>query len=171
MGSGGDPFLRISIYLKSSFLRRNQNVYFFVLVQTDRQTHRHCVLYREVTLPKIVFTKTKDIQILPKCPRVCTSDAANAEILAFHNWFNAERDTFIAGTISYLPYLKNGSNQLIVTQYTLSIYPSLHNQPIRTLFKAHMVVNSIIKPLSACPMSTIMFFIIKDQGIFLLNNN
>ena len=113
----------------------------------------------------------KDIQILPKCPRVCTSDAANAEILAFHNWFNAERDTFIAGTISYLAYLKNGSNQLIVTQYTLSIYPSLHYQLIWTLFKAHMVVNSIIKTLSACPMSTIMFFIIKDQGIFLLNNN
>ena len=43
-------------------------------------------------------------------------------------------------SISYRPSLENGSGQLIVTLYTISIYHSVHNQLIRTLFEAHMEV-------------------------------
>ena len=49
------------------------------------------------------------------------------------NW-GKQKYTFI-----YRPSLKNGSDQLIVAQYNLSIYPSVQNQMIRTIFKAHVV--------------------------------
>ena len=39
----------------------------------------------------------------------------------------------------YWPSLKNDADQLIVTLHTLSIYPSVHNQRIRTIFEAHIV--------------------------------
>ena len=35
--------------------------------------------------------------------------------------------------------LEKGSDMLSLTLYTLSIYPSVHNQLIRTLFEAHIV--------------------------------
>ena len=47
---------------------------------------------------------------------------------------------FMILSVSYRPSLENVSGQLIVTLYTISIYPSVHNQLIRTLFEAHMEV-------------------------------
>ena len=40
----------------------------------------------------------------------------------------------------YRLFLKNGSDQLIVTLYTLFLYPSVHKQLIRTLFEAIIIV-------------------------------
>ena len=40
---------------------------------------------------------------------------------------------------AYRLSLENGSDQLIVTLYTLSIYTSVHKQLIRTIFEAHIV--------------------------------
>ena len=47
------------------------------------------------------------------------------------------------------PSLQNGPDQLIVTQYTLSIYPSIHKKLIRTIFDTHIVFNNA--PLQSCP--------------------
>ena len=42
--------------------------------------------------------------------------------------------------VIYRTTLQNGSGQMIVTlYYTLSVYPSVHKQLIRTIFKAHIV--------------------------------
>ena len=38
--------------------------------------------------------------------------------------------------MNYRLFLKKGSDQLIVTLYSLPIYPSVHNQLIRTFFEA-----------------------------------
>ena len=54
----------------------------------------------------------------------------------FLNGYDPADPTII---LRYWPSLKNGSNQLIVTLYTLSIYPSVHKQLIRTFFEAHIV--------------------------------
>ena len=43
---------------------------------------------------------------------------------------------------------EKGSDQLIVPLYTLSIYLSVHNQLIRTLFEAHIVTSTRIFPLA-----------------------
>ena len=43
----------------------------------------------------------------------------------------------LTGQIKYNVCLEKGSNQLFVTLYTLSIYPSVHKQLIQTLFAAH----------------------------------
>ena len=40
----------------------------------------------------------------------------------------------------YQPSLEKGLDQLIVTLYTLSIYPSVHKQLIWTLFEEHIVL-------------------------------
>ena len=40
----------------------------------------------------------------------------------------------------YLPSLENGSIQLIVTLYKLSIYPFVYKKLIRTLFEARIIV-------------------------------
>ena len=45
----------------------------------------------------------------------------------------------IQGLVLYRLYLENGLDQLIVTLYKLSIYPSVHKQLIRTLLKAQIV--------------------------------
>ena len=42
--------------------------------------------------------------------------------------------------ITYRPYLKNSSDQLIVTLYILSIYISVHNQLIGTIFEVRAVL-------------------------------
>ena len=47
----------------------------------------------------------------------------------------------------YIVWLKKGterSDQLFVTLYTLYIYPTIHNQLIRTLFEAHIVCSPIL---------------------------
>ena len=48
---------------------------------------------------------------------------------------------------TYWPSLKSGSNQLIVTLYILSIYPSVHNQQIRTIFEGRYVYECEKMPL------------------------
>ena len=48
---------------------------------------------------------------------------------------------------TYWPSLKSGSNQLIVTPYILSIYPSVHNQQIRTIFEGRQVYECEQMPL------------------------
>ena len=45
----------------------------------------------------------------------------------------------------YRPSLEKGSDQLIVTLYTLSTYPSVKNQLILTLFEARLVVPESLK--------------------------
>ena len=45
----------------------------------------------------------------------------------------------------FVLFLERVSDQLIVTLYTLSIYPFVHKQLIRTIFKAHIVENIIWK--------------------------
>ena len=54
----------------------------------------------------------------------------------FLNGYDPADPTII---LRHRPSLENGLNQLIVTLYTLSIYPSVHKQLIRTLFEAHIV--------------------------------
>ena len=46
--------------------------------------------------------------------------------------------------VSYRPSLKKGSNQLIVTLYTLTIYSSVHKQLIRFIFEARTLRSSYI---------------------------
>ena len=42
----------------------------------------------------------------------------------------------------YRPSLENGFDLLIVTLYTLSIYPSVHKKLIQTIFVEHIVVGT-----------------------------
>ena len=42
--------------------------------------------------------------------------------------------------IIHRPSIEKGLDKLIVTQNILSIYPSVHNQLIRTLFEVHIVM-------------------------------
>ena len=42
----------------------------------------------------------------------------------------------------YRPSLENGFDQLIVTLYTLSIYPSVYKKLIQTIFVARIVVGT-----------------------------
>ena len=58
-----------------------------------------------------------------------------------HAWGHHKCPTFI-GLTSFIPGLLLAlppAHQLIVTQYAISIYPSVHNQLIRTLFDARPV--------------------------------
>ena len=68
---------------------------------------------------------------------------------------------------SYRPSLEKGSGQLIVTLYTLSIYPSVHNQLIQTLYKTQIGVqsDSYFQPFLLCT------YIKKREGILKLFNN
>ena len=57
---------------------------------------------------------------------------------------NLEKEKILfLGTYYYIynnrPSIEKGSDQLFVTLYTLSIYPSVHLQLIRTLFEAHIL--------------------------------
>ena len=45
-------------------------------------------------------------------------------------------------TVNIPDVLRNGSDQLIVTLYTLSIHTSVHKQLTRTLFEAHIVLST-----------------------------
>ena len=54
-----------------------------------------------------------------------------------------QRGLFIGG--GYWPSLEKGSDQLIVTLFTLSIYPSANNLLIQTLLEAHTVVDKMSK--------------------------
>ena len=51
------------------------------------------------------------------------------------------KDTFNCTMYIFIqnPCLEKGSDQLFVTLNTLSIYPFVHKQLIRTLFEAHIV--------------------------------
>ena len=44
----------------------------------------------------------------------------------------------------YRSSLENGFDLLIVTLYTLSLYPSVHKKLIQTIFVAHIVVGTLL---------------------------
>ena len=54
--------------------------------------------------------------------------------------------------------LENGWDQLVVTLYTLFIYPSVHKQLNRTLFEAHNV------PLASQKISIYAFLLSTDRN-------
>ena len=71
---------------------------------------------------RIYFTRNKEHVTLNENHQVC-----------HYQNFNPQSAS------SYNVCLETGSDQLIVTLYALSIYPSVHNQLIRTLSEAHIV--------------------------------
>ena len=92
----------------------------------------NAVLFKCKKNPKLIFI-SEDWILFPE-PGTWWAGPSREETC----WSMAQTDSTLNSR--YRPSLEKGSNQLIVTLYTLTIYLFVYNQLIRTLFKARIVV-------------------------------